>query len=323
MNISLPAALTGAFLALLACSCAAERNSLGEETAPKPRVAVKDADALFQVQRWSEAALAYAEVVAANPDDARAWHHLGYSLHALGRLDEAIAAHERAATFPATKRQSLFNLACAYSLLDRLDPAFEALDRALAAGFRDVRLLQDDPDLANLRADPRFASRIGLLGGRVRDAGFDFWLGEWDVFDSRGARVGGNSITLGERGFVVLENWTDGSGSTGRSMNFVDPADGAWKQVWVDDRGSVTRYSGTFQDGAMRFVGTRVFGTRPPSATRCTFTPNADGTVRQLIEDQDEKGAWAVTFDGMYKRRSAAKPPADASGAAPNRPRTD
>jgi hypothetical protein len=33
---------------------------------------------------------------------------------------------------------------------------------------------------------------------------------------------------------------------------------------------------------------------------RITWTPNADGTVRQLWESADAKGQWTVAFDGKY-----------------------
>ena len=40
---------------------------------------------------------------------------------------------------------------------------------------------------------------------------------------------------------------------------------------------------------------------------RITYTPNADGTVRQLWESTDAKGAWTVAFDGLYKRKMDTK----------------
>jgi hypothetical protein len=35
---------------------------------------------------------------------------------------------------------------------------------------------------------------------------------------------------------------------------------------------------------------------------RITWTPNADGSVRQLWETADSKGAWSVVFDGTYTK---------------------
>jgi hypothetical protein len=39
---------------------------------------------------------------------------------------------------------------------------------------------------------------------------------------------------------------------------------------------------------------------------RITWTPNADGTVRQLWESTNEAGAWTVAFDGTYMRLAPA-----------------
>ena len=36
---------------------------------------------------------------------------------------------------------------------------------------------------------------------------------------------------------------------------------------------------------------------------RITWTPNADGSVRQLWEAADAKGAWTVAFDGRYTKK--------------------
>jgi len=36
---------------------------------------------------------------------------------------------------------------------------------------------------------------------------------------------------------------------------------------------------------------------------RITWTPAADGNVRQLWEAADDEGAWSVVFDGRYTRK--------------------
>jgi tetratricopeptide (TPR) repeat protein len=55
----------------------------------------------------------------------------------------------------------LYNLACSYSLTDKIRQAAAALEKAIACGFDDYRLLLRDPDLANLRRHSLF--------DRVRD----------------------------------------------------------------------------------------------------------------------------------------------------------
>jgi hypothetical protein len=51
----------------------------------------------------------------------------------------------------------LYNAACCHSLAGHVDRAFDALDRAVGAGYRNVSQLETDPDLAPLRADSRWA----------------------------------------------------------------------------------------------------------------------------------------------------------------------
>jgi predicted esterase len=62
-----------------------------------------------------------------------------------------------------------YNLACAHARLKELDPAFAALARAVELGYAiepgQAMNLERDPDLAALRADPRFAP---LLAGVKR-----------------------------------------------------------------------------------------------------------------------------------------------------------
>ena len=49
-----------------------------------------------------------------------------------------------------------YNLACSYSLLERLKESAQALARAIRLGYREWDRLQKDPDLKNLRKSPEF-----------------------------------------------------------------------------------------------------------------------------------------------------------------------
>ncbi len=62
-----------------------------------------------------------------------------------------------------------YNLACSFSLLGRVDEAIEALERAVGFGYGDFGYIQRDPDLANVRSDPRFVSLMeGVLRKRPK-----------------------------------------------------------------------------------------------------------------------------------------------------------
>jgi hypothetical protein len=136
-------------------------------------------------------------------------------------------------------------------------------------------------------------------------AQFDFWLGEWDVFGPKGNRAGRNSITKTHRGCVVLEQWTGNGGVTGSSFNIYTPATSQWHQIWVDNAGTLLQLAGGFRDGAMRMQGE---GLTPKGTmlNRITWTPQADGTVRQFWETSVDKGAtWQTAFDGTYRKAGA------------------
>jgi tetratricopeptide (TPR) repeat protein len=50
-----------------------------------------------------------------------------------------------------------YNLACSYTVLGMIDPAFSSLQRSLELGYRYRERLRQDPDLKMLRRDSRFA----------------------------------------------------------------------------------------------------------------------------------------------------------------------
>lgn len=132
---------------------------------------------------------------------------------------------------------------------------------------------------------------------------FDFWVGSWDVSRSDGTPAGTSRIERAEDGCLVLETWTAARGFTGRSMNFVDPADGLWHQVWVDHGGNVLRLAGGIEHGAMKLRGEMVDPSGQRSSMRGTWIPLGPDLVRQLLEISSDDGAtWSPSFDGFYRR---------------------
>lgn len=154
----------------------------------------------------------------------------------------------------------------------------------------------------------------------------DFWVGDWRVVTSEGQQVGTNRIEKLHGGCLIEENWTSaGDGSSGQSMNFLDPATGRWTQVWVGAEGSVVRYSGAVEGGVLRYVGEEVRPDGGRLAGRATLTPMDDGRLRHVIERSDDGTAWRVVFDAIYEpmaagEATAAAPAPVAPSAAPETP---
>lgn len=136
---------------------------------------------------------------------------------------------------------------------------------------------------------------------------FDFWLGEWEVMDSTGAkRLGRNSVSSILKGCVLREVWLDADGSAGESLNAYDEATHQWHQTWMDDAGNVWKTDGGFVDG--RMVLTRTAPALRNAAIlvqhRWTWSKIDTNRVRQLYQFSRDSGkTWTVGFDGRYIRR--------------------
>lgn len=126
-----------------------------QERAKDPAMA--EAKDLLHQEKFGEAAARFEALAAANPENAKAALMHGYALHAAGRLDEALAAHERAARFEDVRATALYNAACVYALKGETDKAFAKLDESIKAGFWMAAHIEKDTDLTSLRTDARFA----------------------------------------------------------------------------------------------------------------------------------------------------------------------
>ena len=108
------------------------------------------------------------------------------------------------------------------------------------------------------------------------------------------------------RGCVVQEHWSGAGGGNGTSFNHYDAARKVWHQSWVDDSGGILLLDGGWRDGSMVLSGSHPG--RAPGVTvtdRITWTPRADGSVRQWWQVTRDGGAtWTTVFDGIYRRSS-------------------
>jgi hypothetical protein len=136
---------------------------------------------------------------------------------------------------------------------------------------------------------------------------FDFWLGEWQVKTPNGKVAGNNRIEREYGGCVLHERYDTGRGYSGESLNIYDAGRGVWHQTWVDTGGTLLQLEGGLREGRMVLEGQTADAAGQVTRHRITWTPNADGTVRQFWESTDAKGAWTTAFDGLYTRNGMTK----------------
>lgn len=132
---------------------------------------------------------------------------------------------------------------------------------------------------------------------------FDFWLGEWEVRTPDGKVAGTNKIEREYDGCVVHERYATGRAFKGESLNAYDAGRRVWHQTWVDNQGTLLLLEGGLQGSSMVLAGQIVSIDGQPVKHRISWTPNADGSVRQHWETTDEKGQWRTAFDGRYTRK--------------------
>ena len=258
---------------------------------------------------WQQTADAYQEIVDIKPDDGEAWFRLGFALHFARQLDQAIEANKVASTFKRSRPLALYNIACSYALKGDTENSLKYLEQAVDSGFRARQPIENDTDLVSLLDNERFrelamATRpASQLPERKR---MDFWLGSWVVYmvtEEENKRVGIDTVTKEENGFLLAEKWVGDEGSSGQSSNWYDAATDQWIHQWFDSSGSVTTYRGGWVDeeNKMMFQGEHVAADGATMRMRMAFAPRPDGTIHQLIESTQDGEEWTTCFEAIYQ----------------------
>lgn len=268
-------------------------------------------EALIAQAKWAEAAKVFGEATRTNPSDAASWAGLGLAQFNLRQIDAASASYEKALALDATSARAIVGVARVAIARGDTKGAIAGLTRARDANIPALQFVRTSTGFdALVKKDAEFARFVETLrpcgGAEYRQ--FDFWLGEWDVYNPAGQKIGRNSITSTNDGCVVYEDWRDARGSTGNSFNFYETKTKRWHQFWVASNGNATPLSaapdgtpmpmsGSLVDGAM--VLESPAGVSPRN--RWTWSKVEGGKVRQHAEQSGDGGkTWQTVFDGLY-----------------------
>lgn len=264
--------------------------------------------------------MAYEKILKSEPGTALSWNRLAFAYHNLSNYDKALENYQKSVTLkPASALETIIQsrMMRAYAVKGELGKSFASLDRALALGYTNLCELDEHKELANIRKDSRFKDyrqRAYLNAypcmGNAQARQFDFWVGEWDAYVTGTNNLAGHSkIEMASGGCMILENWTSVGGPyNGKSMNFVDPASGKWKQVWVGSNGlNVSEFTnGEYREDAMRFECEITNPQGAKSLVHFYFFNQGPDQVRQFHETSSDGGkTWVTTYDFTYKRKKA------------------
>jgi tetratricopeptide (TPR) repeat protein len=115
----------------------------------KPKRAAGKEDLEFEIEFFEG-------VTKRDPEFIEALQILGDAYTKTDQWEKGLLVDKRLARLCPGNPLVFYNLACSYSLMNRLDDAFAALKRAVKLGYTDAKWLTEDPDLENLRKDSRF-----------------------------------------------------------------------------------------------------------------------------------------------------------------------
>ena len=105
----------------------------------------------------------YEKLLRAYPDFVDVLMPLGTTYTRAGLYDKGLAVDLRLSQLRAEDPLAWYNLACSYSLLNRVEEAIDALRQAFGRGYTDLAYLQKDNDLANVRRSPKFRQLLESL----------------------------------------------------------------------------------------------------------------------------------------------------------------
>lgn len=98
----------------------------------------------------------YEQAILSDPTNVETLLALGDIYSQEGLLDQGLRIDQRLVEIHPSEPVFHYNLACTHSLLGHIDPALQALSRALQLGYNKMEHLRTDPDLENLKKDRRY-----------------------------------------------------------------------------------------------------------------------------------------------------------------------
>jgi tetratricopeptide (TPR) repeat protein len=288
-----------------------------QQAAPPP--ALRNADSLYLNAMYKQALEKYTDYIKANPGFLPVTlARMAFCNHYMGRYDEAVKLYTDVLNrkhSPGLHAQLYSRMAMTYSMKKDKQQALTFLDSAVANGYLNAYELENSGDFKFIRNEAAFKKIYTTAynaaypcksrpGARL----FDFWIGEWDVFNNQypNSRVGSSVIQDVSGGCTILENYqSSGNLYSGKSQNWYDTTTKKWTQVWIGAGGDYQTFTdGEYKDGAMRFKFQQPDANgvmQPGNFIFYNLGPNKVSQYNDLSNDGGK--TFQVVYDFIYVRR--------------------
>ena len=147
---------------------------------------------------------------------------------------------------------------------------------------------------------PRQAANLACSASAFRQ--FDFWLGDWDVFDvGKSAVVAHTRVDLILDGCVLREDYEGANGLEGQRFTLYDPSRKIWHQSWATNRGQLLVIEGTLEAGEMVLAGADRTAEGKERRVRGTWKPMNGGVRETAVVSSDAGSTWQPWFDLIFR----------------------
>lgn len=272
------------------------------------------ADKFLADKNWSDAARAYAAIVAQDPKDGAAWAGLAESDLQLAKYDAAAAAAQHALDLQYQPVLTRVRLARAYAARNDKTQLLATLKETVGGPYSGrVRLvLMGSKEFAPYMKDAEVQNVLNVMVPCQTPEfhQFDFWVGDFDVQSPGGQTLGHDLITREQDGCVLVEHWKSALGvETGTSFSYYNFHDKKWHQFYLANQGDPASFpptSGELRDGKMVLENLD----DPKSYSRWTYYEVSPGKVRQMAEYSSDGGkSWQVAWDSIYVKKGESVAP--------------
>lgn len=278
---------------------------------------LKIADSLFFKREWAKAKANYTTYLKANDKSSLAWNRLGFCNQNLKLNDEAIADYQKSLANnppPGMTGTVYARLAMVYSIKNNIDESAMWLEKVGSTAFDMTAQVDSLEEFKNVRLSGRLpdikkkiAASLYPCMNLPKAHDFDFWIGEWVVYQTGTKNLAGHSViqTI-SGGCAILENWTSTQTYVGKSVNYFNTETDKWEQDWVGSGGGGDHQrflNGEYKDGVMHFTYTKVVKGKNTSGNFMFYNIDKD-TVRQFQDVLNDDGkTYSTVYDLTYIRK--------------------
>jgi len=134
---------------------------------------------------------------------------------------------------------------------------------------------------------------------------FDFWIGDWDVFDVDNASTKVACIRVDRilDGCVLREDYQGTDSLKGQSFSLYDAPRKVWRQSWVTNRGRSLVLEGKLQGDEMVLAGAYKSASGEETLVRGIWKPVSGNVRERAVTSTDDGRTWKPWFDLLFRPR--------------------